>query len=76
MAESKGNQQPADDLREYVQQIVGDVELGNFTINEDRTSLHARVWVDGMPFLQVFERAPDEKDFKLVTMRALGQNKF
>jgi hypothetical protein len=70
---------PQDDLKSVkrlLAELFGDEYVGTYTIGEDGRSIQARVWVDGLPYLHVFERDEQSGAYKVVAMHALGRAKL
>jgi hypothetical protein len=63
-------------IERLLSELFGDAYVGTYTLGKDGRSIQARVWVDGQPFLHVFERDAASGGYKVVAMHSLGRAKL
>jgi hypothetical protein len=63
-------------LKLLLAELFGDEHVGAYTASADLRSVQARVWVDGLPFMYVYELDDACGEYKLKALNALGRAKL
>lgn len=62
----------AEALKQLLSELFGDEHVGTYSVSEDLRRVQARVWVEGMPYMYVYEIG-DDNTYKLQALNSLGR---
>jgi hypothetical protein len=63
-------------LKLLLAELFGEEHVGAYTASDDLRRVQARVWVDGLPFMYVYELDNATGEYKLRTLNSLGRAKL
>lgn len=66
----------SDAERELLLTLAAGEEIYAYAMTADRSGIQLRLFVDGAPYLQTYERQGASGEYRLVGVAALGQLKF
>jgi len=63
-------------LKLLLAELFGEEHVGAYTASDDMRRVQARVWVDGLPFMYVYEVDDASGEYKLLALNGLGRAKL
>ena len=63
-------------LKRLLAELFGGEHVGAYTVSDDLRSVQARVWVDGLPFMYVYELDDASGEYKLKALNSLARAKL